>query len=159
MNNPVDTVLTDICKNSSKKSKNVVKENVIKSNISTFDIDDCAMDIDLLNDATDMIVQKDQPKEINKQKLNELVDIRVVDQNIKSEVNTLQTDKKSSEDIIIEETEDIKLVYNEESNSNTNKTKIKNTPSKPDIAPIISHKTPRRVKLITLSSPKELKKQ
>ncbi|EFN71093.1 Chromatin assembly factor 1 subunit B [Camponotus floridanus] len=96
-----------------------------------------------------------EPKEINKQKLNEVVD----DQNIRAEVNTLQTDKKSSEDIIIEETEDIKLVYNEESNSNMSKTKIRNTPSKPDIAPVRCHKTPRRVKLITLSSPKELKKQ
>jgi len=153
MNNPVNTVSADMCKNSSKKSKNIVKDNVIKSNISAFDIDDCAMDIDLVNDTTDIIAH--QPKEINKQKLNEVVD----DQNIRSVVNTLQTDKKSSEDIIIEETEDIKLVYNEESNSNMSKTKIKNTPSKPDIAPVRCHKTPRRVKLITLSSPKELKKQ
>lgn len=113
------------------------------------------MDIDLVKlDTTNIIAH--QSKEIIKQKLNEVVD----DQNIKPEVSTsIQTDKKSNEDIIAEETEDIKLVYNEESNSNISKTKIRNTPSKPNITPIICHKTPRRVKLITLSSPKELKKQ
>lgn len=112
------------------------------------------MDIDLVKpDKIDII--EHQSKEIIKQKLNEVVD----GQNIKSEVSTfIQTDKKSNEDIA-EETEDIKLVYNEESNSNISKTKIRNTPPKPNMTPIICHKTPRRVKLITLSSPKELKKQ
>lgn len=153
MKNP-DTVLTDTCKSSGKKSKSVVKDNVIKSNISTFDIDDCAMDIDLVkSDSTDTTIH--QPEELNKQKLNEAVD----DQNIKSEVSALQTDKKLNEDVTAEETEDIKLVYNEESNSDMNKTKIRNTSPKPDVAPVICHKTPRRVKLITLSSPKALKKQ
>lgn len=150
MKNPVGTVLTAIYKSSDKKSKNIVKDSVIKSNISTFDVDDCAMDIDLVKcDTTDTIVH--QPEELNKQKLNNVDD--------KLEVSDLQTDKKSSEDINAEETEDIKLVYNEESNSNTSKTKIRNTPSKADVVPVICHKTPRRVKLITLSSPKELKKQ
>ena len=64
--------------------------------------------------------------------------------------------KKLNEDT--EETEDIKLIY-EESINDTTKTKAKATPPKVDIAPIICHKTPRRVQLITLSSPKRLKKQ
>lgn len=145
--NSVDTVLTEVRKSSDKKSKNIInKDNAIKSNISTFDVDDCAMDIDLVKcDTTDTIVY--QPKEVDRQKFNNMDD--------KSEVSDLQTDKKSGENS--EETEDIKLVY-EESNSNTSKPKIRNTPSKADVVPIISHKTPRRVKLITLSSPKGLKK-
>ncbi|KAM0735743.1 Chromatin assembly factor 1 subunit B [Formica fusca] len=151
MKNPVNTVLTDKCKSSGKNSRNIDKDSVIKSSISTFDVDDCAMDIDIVkSDTIDTIVH--QPEEHNKQKLSEVVD----GQSIKSEISALQIDKKSSEDA--EETEDIKLVYNEESNSNTNKTKIRNTPPKPDVAPVKCHKTPRRVKLITLSSPKELKK-
>lgn len=154
MKNPVDTVVTDTCKSSGKKSKNIVKDSIIKSNVSTFDIDDCAMDIDLVkSDAIGTMTQ--QPEELNKQKLDKVVKD---DQNVKSEVNALQTDKKSSEDVIAEETEDMKLVY-EESNSNTSKIKVRNTPSKPDVTPVICHKTPRRVKLITLSSPKGLKKQ
>ncbi|XP_029159319.1 chromatin assembly factor 1 subunit B-like [Nylanderia fulva] len=144
-----DTVLREIFKSSDKKSKNIVnKDNIIKSNTSTFDVDDCAMDIDLVKcDTTNTIVH--QPKELNEQKFNNVDD--------KSEVSDLQADKKSGENINAEETEDIKLVY-EESNSNTGKSKIRNTPPKADVVPIICHKTPRRVKLITLSSPKGLKK-
>lgn len=148
MKNPVDTVLTNKCKSSGKNSRNIDKDSIIKSNIPTFDVDDCAMDIDIVK--SDTIIH--QLEELNKQKLHEVED----GQSIKSEIIALQTDKKSNEDA--EETEDIKLVYNEESNSNMNKIKIRNSPPKPDVAPVKCHKTPRRVKLITLSSPKELKK-
>jgi len=135
-------------KSSGKKSSNNTLKD--KNNVPTFDVDDCAMDVELVkSDATDAITNN-QSEELDKQKPDE-----VMSQDIRSE-NDLQINKKLNE----EETEDIKLVYNEESNErDIIKTKTRNTPPKSDVAPIICHKTPRRVKLITLSSPKELKKQ
>jgi len=134
-------------KSSGKKSLNNTLKD--KNNVPLFDVDDCAMDVELVkSDATDAITNN-QSEELDKQKPDE-----IMNQNIKSE-NDLQIDKKSNE----EETEDIKLVYEESSERDISKTKTRNTPPKSDVAPIICHKTPRRVKLITLSSPKELKKQ
>lgn len=126
-----------------KSSNNTIKD---KSDISTFDVDDCAMDIEFVKSN---VVVDDRAEKINEQKSDEVAS----SQNISSE-NDLQIDKKLNE----EETEDIKLVYNEESSSDAVKTK-RNTPPKSDVAPIACHKTPRRVKLITLSSPKGRKKQ
>ncbi|XP_046826667.1 chromatin assembly factor 1 subunit B isoform X2 [Vespa crabro] len=57
----------------------------------------------------------------------------------------------------IEETEDIKLVYNEESDNDTRSGIKRNTPNKIKTSSVISKKTPRRVKLITLSSSKRKK--
>lgn len=139
-----NVIVKETSKSSGKKSSN----NTIKDNVSTFDIDDCAMDIELV--PTDAIVNN-RSEELGKQKSNEVTS----GQNIRLEDN-LQVDKKLNE----EETEDIKLVYDEENSSDTTKTKIKNTPPRSsDVASVICHKTPRRVKLITLSSPKEPKKQ
>lgn len=59
----------------------------------------------------------------------------------------------------IEETEDIKLVYNEESTNEVIKVNIKDISQKSEVPLIIPSKTPRRVQLITLSSPKGLKKE
>ncbi|XP_020709487.2 chromatin assembly factor 1 subunit B isoform X2 [Athalia rosae] len=58
---------------------------------------------------------------------------------------------------IVEETEDIQLVY-EESNTGINNDAIKKTPPKPVVPIVRSVKTPRRVQLITLSSPRGGKK-
>nr|XP_050855638.1 chromatin assembly factor 1 subunit B isoform X2 [Vespula vulgaris] len=71
-----------------------------------------------------------------------------------SEGNLSKYGNKSDE--TIEETEDIKLVYNEESDNDTKSIK-KNTSHKMTTSSIISKKTPRRVKLITLSSSKRKK--
>nr|XP_012234979.1 PREDICTED: chromatin assembly factor 1 subunit B [Linepithema humile] len=136
-------------KSSGKKSSNKMKDNPMKSNLTTFDIDDCAMDIDLVKCDTKTIVN-DPPEELNGQKSKKVMS----EHSITSEINDLQTIKKLNEDT--EETEDIKLVY-EESINDTTKTKAKTTPPKVDVAPIICHKTPRRVQLITLSSPKRQK--
>lgn len=134
-------------KSSGKKSSNkTMKDNPLQSNLRTFDIDDCAMDIDLIKCDSKTIVN-DPSEELNGQK-------KVVDDHITSEIKDLQTIKKLNEDT--EETEDIKLVY-EESINDTTKTKAKTTPSKVNVAPIVCHKTPRRVQLITLSSPKRQK--
>lgn len=105
------------------------------------------MDIELVKSDTIDTIAK-QSEEHNEQESNKVMN----SQDIRSE-NDLQIDKKSTE----EETEDIRLIYEE--SSDMNKTKIRNTPPKSDVAPIICHKTPRRVQLITLSSPKGLKKQ
>jgi hypothetical protein len=138
-------------KSSGKKSLNdTTKDNPMKSNITTFDVDDCAMDIDLVKCDTKAIVN-DPSEELNGQKSKKAMG----NHSITSEGNDLQTIKKLNEDT--EETEDIKLVY-EESINDTTKTKTKTTPSKVDVASIVCHKTPRRVQLITLSSPKGLKK-
>ncbi|XP_077276772.1 chromatin assembly factor 1, p105 subunit [Temnothorax americanus] len=143
-------VVNKTSKSSVKKSStSIIKD---KSNVPTYDLDDCAMDIELVKSDTVEAMASNRPEELNEQKSDKVVD----NQDVRSE-NDLQIErryKKSNE----EETEDIKLVYNEES-SDTSKTKTKNTPPKSDVVPIICHKTPRRVQLITLSSPKRLKKQ
>lgn len=134
-----------------KSSNNTMKDNSVKSNITTFNIDDCAMDIDLVKCNIETI-GNDPSEELNEEKSKKVMKNLA----ITSEVNDLQTIKKLNEDT--EEIEDIKLVY-EESINETIKTKAKITPPKVDVAPIVCHKTPRRVQLITLSSPKRLKKQ
>ncbi|KAK2582751.1 hypothetical protein KPH14_005018 [Odynerus spinipes] len=58
---------------------------------------------------------------------------------------------------IVEETEDIQLVYNEESDNDI-EAKSKNITTKTNIPSTTSNKTPRRVKLITLSSTKRKNK-
>ena len=58
-----------------------------------------------------------------------------------------------------EDTEDIKLVYNEESITESTKANIKHTPKKEKVPLIIPNRKPRRVQLITLSSPKGFKKE
>jgi len=121
----------------------------MKSNVTMFDVDDCAMDIDLVKGDTEAI-GNDPSEELDEQKSNKIVD----DHGITSKVDDLQAIQKLNEDT--EETEDIKLVY-EESINDTTKIKAKPIPPKVDVAPIVCHKPPRRVQLITLSSPKRLK--
>lgn len=141
-----NTIVNETLKNSGKKSSNgTIKD---KNDVPTFDMNDCAMDIELGKiDTIDATTNNRSEK--SEQKSDKIMN----NQNIKSE-NDLQIDKKSNE----EETEDIKLIYVEENSSDANKIKTKNSPPRSDVAPIICHKTPRRVQLITLSSPKRLKK-
>lgn len=141
-----NTVVNGTSKSSGKKSSNGIIKN--KNNIPIFDADDCAMDIELIKNDTIDTTTNNRSEESNGQKSDKVMD----SQNVRSE-NDLQIDKKLNE----EETEDIKLVYDEENSSDASKTKTKNTSPKSDVAPIIQ-KTPRRVQLITLSSPKRLKK-
>ncbi|XP_012062337.1 PREDICTED: chromatin assembly factor 1 subunit B [Atta cephalotes] len=140
------TIIKEASKNSSKKSLySTIKD---KNNVPTFDVDDCAMDIELIESNTLNTITNNRSEELNEQKPNEIIS----SENITSK-NNLQIDKKLNE----EETEDIKLVYNEENSSDVIKIKTRNSPPKSN-ALIICNKTPRRVKLITLSSPKRLKK-
>ncbi|XP_011865116.1 PREDICTED: chromatin assembly factor 1 subunit B [Vollenhovia emeryi] len=135
-------------KSSSKKSSKSVIER--KDNVPTFDVDDCAMDIELVKSGTIDTAASNRSEEPNGCKSDSVMD----SENVRPE-NDLQVDKKLNE----EETEDIKLIYDEENSSDSTKTKTRNTPPRSDVAPIICNKTPRRVQLITLSSPKRLKKQ
>jgi len=128
---------------------NTNKNTAIRSNVSMFDVDDSAMDIDL---AKCDIIMKNRSEKCDEQRSDNVADGQSI---ITSKVNDSKIDEKLSGDINEEETEDIKLVYNEESTNDMNKTK--DSPPK-TITPIIYHKTPRRVKLITLSSPKATKK-
>jgi len=148
MKDSVNTAKTT-SKNLDKTSlSNTNKDIAIRTNVSMFDVDDSAMDIDL---AKCDIIMKNRSEELNEQKL--VADGQSI---ITSKINDSKINEKSSEDINEEETEDIELIYNEENTNDMNKTK--DSPPK-TVIPIICHKTPRRVKLITLSSPKETRKQ
>lgn len=135
-----------------KASSNSIKDSAVKNNISTFEVDDSAMDVDLVKCNT---TANDPSKELDGHKSDRVV----LAPNAGQKVDNTQTENKSSVDVHgEEETEDIKLVYSEESNSDAAKIKARNTPLRTNDAPITCHKTPRRVQLITLSSPRELKK-
>lgn len=121
-------------------------KNVSEKPVATADIDNSAIDFDI----------KHEIKKI----LNEN------SQNIKNENNkllnhTIKQKKDLDNKMEIEETEDIKLVYNEESTNEVIKVNIsqKDISQKSEVPLIIPSKTPRRVQLITLSSPKGLKKE
>lgn len=141
-----NTIVKETSKGSGKKSSN----NTIRdtNSVPTFDVDDCAMDIELVKSDTKDATANNRSEELNGERSEQVTS----KQDIRSE-NDLQIDKKSNE----EETEDIKLVYEENSND-VAKTKARDTPPKSDVAPVICQKAPRRVQLITLSSPKRLKK-
>lgn len=121
-------------------------KNVSEKPAATTDIDNSAIDFDI----------KHEIKKI----LNEN------SQNIKNENNkllnhTIKQKKDLDNKMEIEETEDIKLVYNEESTNEVIKVNIsqKDISQKSEVPLIVPSKTPRRVQLITLSSPKGLKKE
>ncbi|KAG7197476.1 hypothetical protein KM043_013324 [Ampulex compressa] len=122
------------------------KQNLpVQETLQMLDVDNNAMDVDISkHDA----INVNQEAQIRKSKLNEEKDEKKL-----SNINDEEVGKLNDAEII-EETEDIKLVYHEESNSDNTKPSTKKT----DVSVIISNKTPRRVKLITLSSPKGLKK-
>lgn len=152
MNDSVDLKQETFQSFGKKSSNDATKSSVdVKSNVSVLNVDDSAMDIDLVqsNRITNYFSVNH-----NKQKSDQVA----IEENVRQKVGDLQIQNKSSMD---EETEDIQLVYNEESISDATKTEVRNTPPKINSIPIACHKTPktpRRVQLITLSSPKELKK-
>ncbi|XP_043265495.1 chromatin assembly factor 1 subunit B [Colletes gigas] len=82
----------------------------------------------------------------------------VVDENKKLLNDTTIQEKKLNNEAEAEETEDIQLVYTEESTSEIAKVNAKDTSKNTEVPLIASNKTPRRVKLITLSSPRGHKK-
>lgn len=121
-----------------------------KDNTLLLDIDTNAMDVDVTKNRKITTQSIDDQCE----KYHENNDIIKQSNYNLSEGNLSKYGNKSDE--TIEETEDIKLVYNEESDNDTKSIK-KNTSHKMTTSSIISKKTPRRVKLITLSSSKRKK--
>lgn len=119
-------------------------KDISEKSIPTIDIDNSAMDIEIV---------KSKEKEI----LNENPEC-ILNQDNKLLNNTVdkENDLKNKEP---EDTEDIKLVYNEESITESTKAIIKHTPKKEKVPLIIPNRKPRRVQLITLSSPKGFKKE
>lgn len=125
-----------------------------KDNTSVLDIDTNAMDVDVR-----------KCREITTQSMDDQCERTCRESNDTMKQNncnlsgcSLAKDRYGDKtDETIEETEDIKLIYNEESDNETTKSIKKNTPPKTKTSSMISKKAPRRVKLITLSSSKRKK--
>lgn len=115
-----------------------------EKHLSTNDIDNSAMDIEIIKSKEKETFIRNPESVLNQD--NKLLDNII---NEKNDVNNKET----------EETEDIVLVYNEESTTEVTKANIKHTPKEKEVPLIISNKAPRRVQLITLSSPKGFKKE
>lgn len=139
----------------SNNSETITKSTRIETKGSTLllDIDNNAVDVDVIK----------YNKEIKKCSLDDECKKTCHQNNEKmeqsdnlSEYNSIEDRYKSQNDETMEETEDIKLVFNEESDNDTNASKNNISP-KMDAPSVISKKAPRRVKLITLSSTKRKK--
>ncbi|KZC09000.1 PREDICTED: chromatin assembly factor 1 subunit B [Dufourea novaeangliae] len=138
---PMEHANNNNCKQpAGSNEKNI---NSVTGILPTTDIDNSAIDIDIKVGKGTKRSSKDSGN--------------ILDKNDKSDQVTVQ-EKKSNDDTQTEETEDIKLVYNEESTSKDIKVNLKSTPKESVPPLIIPTKTPRRVQLITLSSPKGHKK-
>lgn len=140
----------------SNNSETITKSTKIETKGSTLllDIDNNAMDVDVIkyNKEVTKHSSDDECKKISHQN-NEKMEQN--DNNL-SEYNSIKDRYESQNDETREETEDIKLVFNEESNNDTKASK-NNISLKMDAPSVISKKTPRRVELITLSSTKRKK--
>ncbi|XP_014613412.1 PREDICTED: chromatin assembly factor 1 subunit B [Polistes canadensis] len=140
----------------SNNSETITKSTRIETKGSTLllDIDNNAVDVDVIK----------YNKEITKHSLDDECKKTCYQNNEKmeqndnnlSEYNSIKDRYKSQNDETTEETEDIKLVFNEESDNDTKASKNNISP-KMDVSSVISKKAPRRVKLITLSSTKRKK--
>lgn len=121
-------------------------KNVSEKSATTADIDNNAIDIDIKHEIKKILNENSQ---------------NIINENNKLLNHTIKQKKDLDNKMEIEETEDIKLVYNEESTNEVIKVNIsqKDISQKSEVPLIIPSKTPRRVQLITLSSPKGLKKE
>lgn len=151
-----DAAKKDAAKETSKKfsvkqqssTSNDAKDSAIKRNVPIFAVDDCAMDIDL---ATSTNTDATAHNRFDERKTHGVAES---DRSEKLEIDNLQLKKSSYEE---ETEEDIKLVY-EDSDSNIKKLATSISPKK-IVPPPINQRPPRRVELITLSSPKGGKKK
>ncbi|XP_043493173.1 chromatin assembly factor 1 subunit B [Polistes fuscatus] len=140
----------------SNNSETITKSTKIETKGSTLllDIDNNAMDVDVIkyNKEVTKHSSDDECKKISHQNNEKM---QQNDNNL-SEYNSIKDRYESQNDETREETEDIKLVFNEESNNDTKASK-NNISLKMDAPSVTSKKTPRRVELITLSSTKKKK--
>lgn len=112
-------------------------------------IEKCRSNIDLCSDAMDIDIRKG---------INAMGFEKETNVDNDEEKNVINCNIQGVNDPVLEETEDIQLVYKEESNTESFVDTVKKTPPKPIVPNVINAKTPRRVQLITLSSPKGGKK-
>ncbi|XP_003699444.2 chromatin assembly factor 1, p105 subunit [Megachile rotundata] len=118
--------------NNSKQSSVPNNKNVVEGRLPTTDIDNSAMDIDIVEHETKVLSNNSECK--------------LTESNKSLDSNTAS---KNQANLDVEETEDVKLIYNEESTNEISDKANTKVPSK----------APRRVQLITLSSPKGHKKE
>ncbi|XP_043474065.1 chromatin assembly factor 1 subunit B [Leptopilina heterotoma] len=109
------------------------------------DIDTNAMDIDIVK-KSDTTKKENDTKKIDTVKNNDI-------KKNESRKNMTNEEKNKTTEIF-EETEDIQLIYEDNNTENNVKPTGRQTPTKVEL-PLV--KTPRRVKLITISSPKNKK--
>ncbi|XP_046605773.1 chromatin assembly factor 1 subunit B [Neodiprion virginianus] len=129
-----------------------VHSNSSKSKRKTNNAEKTEFIIDMCSDAMDIDITKPvKASDFSEEANNGNKDDKLV----KNVQNTKSTDV---DNVVLEETEDIKLVYTEESNTENISDIVKKTPPKPIVPNVIAAKTPRRVQLITLSSPRSGKK-
>ena len=141
-NNALMKLVTNNNCKQSPSSSNITKSTT-EGRLPPTDIDNNAMDISI----------HDVKSDFNKSAEN-------VENKSKRLPDDLATqEKKLSSEADVEETEDIILVYSEESTNDVGKVNVKNTPKKLEVPSVVTNKTPRRVQLITLSSPKTLRKE
>lgn len=126
-----------------------------KDNTLVLDIDTNAMDVDVrkCREITTRSMDDDQCDEKTCRESNDIM--KQNNCNL-SECSLAKDRYGDKSDETIEETEDIQLIYNEDSDNEIKSIK-KSTPPKTKTSSMISKKAPRRVKLITLSSSKRKK--
>lgn len=132
---------TDNCKHSSEPTSTIKK--AAEGHVPTIDIDNNAMDFDIAVSEVENISHGSSGNARNQNRVSD---------------SAVEQEGRPNDEVIIEETEDIKLVYSEESTNEVTKVDAKDAPKSSEQPSIISNKTPRRVQLITLWSPKGPKK-
>ncbi|XP_051161222.1 chromatin assembly factor 1 subunit B [Leptopilina boulardi] len=145
------------------KNDNNLTPKKLETRQPFIDIDSNAMDIDIAVEKCDNNLKtttNDSDEKLKKLNVDTNLktmtngDVKLINEDT-SRKNLSNEKKKNNINEIFEETEDIKLVYNEENNTDSCVKVIgKQTPTKIEL-PLV--KTPRRVKLITISSPKNKK--
>lgn len=127
------TIRPDVCKIDTANDANAEKNGFVH---------------DLCSDAMDIDITK------RKDVLDSAEEVKIIDNEEETRKNIEETETVNNDAAVFEETEDIELVYKEESNAGIPSDSVKKTPPKPTVPNVITAKTPRRVKLITLSSPR-----
>lgn len=155
--NKSERTMAQPSENSSHEEIAVNKDSTseTKDNASfMIDIDNNAMDVDVVK-CKEICTKDKNPNENSNSESK--AEVSKQNNSDSSEHNLNKNQSKNNNDEIVEESEDIQLVYNEEScndEMSNNKNTLKNT----DAPSGTSGKAPRRVKLITLSSSKKKNK-
>lgn len=157
-----------IGKDSKKQTDNKLSDSKDKKEAILAECQTDAMDIDITNEKANVVfcnpnmVDKDKKEKDNKLKTDEVFDGSQDIKLIYSETSTMENttgvktnvDDKITSKINDEPSSTVKITPPKNNDTSTAKT---TTPTKAGVAQVLLNKTPRRVKLITLSSPKRTK--